>query len=139
MDKATKRSIPSEHSEQVALMQWVEVVRAQYPALGMLYAIPNGGFRLPATAKKLQSEGVKPGVPDLCLPVARSGFHGLYLEMKAKDGRLSPNQTRWLALLSAEGYAARVAYSFDQAVQLLTDYLEDRLSPSDLSFTTGEE
>lgn len=128
----TRRAVPSEHSEQVALMEWATLVRSQRPELDFLYAVPNGGFRQPATARKLKAEGVKPGVPDLCLPVSRSGFHGLYLEMKATDGRLSEIQVRWLTALRSNGYAACVAYSFDQARQILVDYLEDRLSPDKL-------
>lgn len=129
----TRRTAPSEHSEQVALMEWTALVRGRYPELDFLYAVPNGGFRQPATARKLKEEGVKPGVPDLCLPVARSGFHGFYLEMKAADGRLSDIQVRWLTALRSHGYAACVAYSFDQARQLLVDYLEDRLSGDKLN------
>lgn len=36
-----------------------------------------------ATAVALKRQGVKAGVPDICLPVARNGYHGLHIELKA--------------------------------------------------------
>mgnify|MGYP004433785991 CR=1 FL=1 len=34
------------------------------------------------TAANLKRQGVKAGVPDLHLPVARGGYNGLYIELK---------------------------------------------------------
>lgn len=124
----TGRTIPSEHSEQVALMQWAELAQAHRPLLGLLYAVPNGGQRHPAIAAKLKKEGVKRGVPDLHLPVARCGLHGLYLELKAADGRLSTEQKRWRDMLVAQGYGVAVVYGFEQARAVLEDYLDDKWS-----------
>ena len=36
-----------------------------------MFRIPNGGSRHPAEAARLKAQGVKAGVPDLCIPVAR--------------------------------------------------------------------
>jgi hypothetical protein len=36
--------------------------------------------------EKLKAEGVRAGVADLCLPAARRGYHGLYIEMKSEEG-----------------------------------------------------
>ena len=53
----------------------------RFPQLRLLYAIPNARKRSFAMAKFLQAEGMRPGVPDMCLPVAMNGFHGLHVEM----------------------------------------------------------
>lgn len=117
--------VPTEHEEQVALFQWVRVAAGSRPALNLLYAIPNGGHRHKAVAAKLAAEGVKPGVPDLCLPVARGEFHGLYIELKrAKGGTVSAGQKAWLGDLSAEGYCAMRCNGWDEARQALTTYLD---------------
>ena len=55
-------------TEQVALFGWAEYNEAYYPELRLLYAIPNGGHRHKAMSAELKAEGVKPGVPNLCLP-----------------------------------------------------------------------
>lgn len=62
-----------EASEQAALMLWAQMHLAKYPQLRLLYHIPNGGSRNAAEAASLKRQGVKAGVPDLCLPVAKRG------------------------------------------------------------------
>lgn len=113
----------SEHGEQVALIQWVEWSLTRYPCLDLLYAIPNGGHRHKAVAGRLRAEGVRSGVPDLCLPVASKGFHGLYVEMKAVGGRESDNQKWWRTRLTEEGYRSVVCVGVDQAITAITQYL----------------
>jgi hypothetical protein len=119
--------IPTEHEDQAALFRWVKLAAGAQPALNLLYAIPNGGHRHKAVAAKLAAEGVKAGVPDLCLPVARGEFHGLYIEMKrTKGGTVSAVQKYWLAVLAAEGYCALRCNGWDDARQALTLYLDGR-------------
>lgn len=88
-----------------------------------LFAIPNGGKRGPIEAKILKGEGVKPGVWDLLLPVARQGYHGLWLEMKTDDGRVSDDQAAWGARMRLAGYATRVCYGWDEARIAISQYL----------------
>lgn len=126
----------TEHAHQTALMIWASLpeTRQRYPELGLLYAIPNGGTRDRITAGRLRAEGVKSGVPDLCLPVARHGVHGLYIELKRppiksvtltgrKMGVVSDNQKKWIAALLAEGYGALVCWGWEQARDVLIQYL----------------
>ena len=82
-----KEKIPSESSEQIAYVTWF---RATFPSV-KIAAIPNGGYRHPATAQRLKAEGASPGVPDLMIPEWR-----LWIEFKRrKGGRLSPEQKDW--------------------------------------------
>ena len=114
----------TEHEEQVALMRLVELHKGRWPELGMLYAVPNGGNRNVITARKLKAEGVKPGVPDLCLPVPRDGYHGLYVEMKRqKGGTVSADQKAWIKALQGQGYMAAVCKGAADAWSLIHDYL----------------
>ena len=89
-----------------------------------LFAIPNGGKRAIQTAARLKAEGVRPGVPDMFLPMAAKGYHGLFVEMKRKDGgRLSTRQRDWLELLGANGYKAVVCHGADEAIREIEAYL----------------
>jgi hypothetical protein len=64
----------------------------------MLFAIPNGGARHKAIAGKLRAEGVRAGVPDICLPVPRGEYHGLFIELKRpKGGHVSEEQEAWIS------------------------------------------
>lgn len=117
-------SVPSEHAEQRALLTWASMSAGKHPELRLLFAIPNGGARSKAAAGKLKAEGVKPGVPDLCLPVARGGFHGLYLEMKrTQGGTLSPEQKQWHQDLIEQDYHVALCKGQPSAQHTLTTYL----------------
>ena len=119
-------TIPTENQEQAALFEWAEAASGKYPELRLLHAIANGGKRDGRTAAVLQWTGVKPGVPDLCLPVARGGFHGLYIELKRlKGGALSINQKTWLGLLAREGYKAVMCRGWLDARDTILNYLEE--------------
>ena len=114
----------TEAQEQEQLMTWAWMHRGAHPELLLLFHIPNGGRRDSGEAAHLMRLGVKKGVPDLFLPVARRGFHGLFVEMKReKGGRISEEQAAWLKDLNEQGYAASVCNGFDEAKDLIERYL----------------
>lgn len=113
-----------EHYNQVAVFQWADSQGKKYPGLCLLYAIPNGGHRHIAVARKLKAEGVKAGVPDVCLPIPRGTFHGLYIEMKAAKGRTTEAQDYWLKALSVAGNKVAVCHNAEEAISVLKAYLE---------------
>lgn len=119
------RLIPTEHQEQVSLFEWSAWQEGLWPELRLLHAIPNGGKRDIRTAAMLKAEGVKPGVPDICLPVPRGGKHGLYIELKRrKGGTVSKEQEAWIRALMEQGYSCAVCYGWDQARETILQYLK---------------
>ena len=115
----------TESEEQIELFRWAEMSKAAHPELSLLFHIPNGGKRNKTTAARLKREGVKPGVPDLCLPVPREDYHGLYVEMKrAHGGKTSENQEQWLAALTAQGYRTEVCAGFADAQFIIEQYIK---------------
>lgn len=119
--------IPTESQEQQALFQWAAFAEhSLWGELWGLYHIPNGGSRNKAEAARLKAEGVKKGVPDICLPVPRGGYHGLYIELKRqKGGRLSEEQKEWLRFLSAQGYKAVACMGWEDAMGVIDEYLRE--------------
>ena len=116
--------IPQEKEEQTALMKWAVLSAGRRPELRLIYHIPNGGSRNAIEARNLKAQGVKAGVPDICLPVARKGYHGLYIELKRQQGgRVSEAQDGWIKALNEQGYLAKVCAGFMEAVRLIEDYL----------------
>lgn len=115
--------IQREESEQIALFQWAAMMESKYPALRLLHAIPNGGHRHKATAARLKAAGVKAGVPDICLPVARGDWHGLYIELKVGKNKLTEAQRRWKDDLIRYGYLALVCYGWEEARDVIEWYL----------------
>lgn len=116
----------NESIEQICLFRWAAYSSGAMPELKLLYHIPNGGKRDIATAKKLKAEGVKAGVPDICLPVARGKYHGLYIELKVGKNKTTENQDMWLEALNKNGYYTDVCYGWEEASKVITDYLKER-------------
>ena len=107
----------SEHDEQVAVVEYCDL--KSIPA----FHIPNGGTRRKSEAARLKAEGVRPGVPDLCIPVARGGYHSLYIEMKADGGKPTEEQVGWLWRLRGEGMAAYICYGAGNAIACIDWYM----------------
>lgn len=124
--RVRKKPTPHEGNEQEALFRWAAFIRGRLPEIELLYHIPNGGSRNRIEAANLKRQGVKAGVPDLCLPVARSDFHGLYIEMKAGKNTTTEKQEEWILALRVQGYAAEVCYGWERAAEVITQYLEGR-------------
>ena len=113
-----------EAAEQTALFRWAGLMSGQFPEIEMLYHIPNGGSRNKIEAAHLKQQGVKAGVPDLCLPVARREYHGLYIELKYGKNKPTENQKRWIKLLRSQNYKAEVAYGWEEASKIILEYLK---------------
>lgn len=120
-----KMDVPSESVEQQWLFNWARLSRGKYPELNLMYHIPNGGKRSGVReGAKLKREGVKAGVPDIHLPVARKGFHGLYIELKRrKGGSVKATQKKWLEDLKEQGYYACICRGADEAMKVIENYL----------------
>jgi hypothetical protein len=119
--------LPTEAQEQATLFSWAEMQSGRRPELRLLFHIPNGGSRGKAEAARFKMEGVKPGVPDLFLPVPRGPWHGLFIELKRqKGGRASGAQKEWIDALRGQGYMAAVVFGWEEAAELLEKYLDRR-------------
>jgi hypothetical protein len=148
----------SEHAHQVALFAMKNVVRMRgweaadrwaagadleawdgkmvVPELKWFHAVPNGGSRgsdkrsAQIVGGMMVAEGATAGVADTSLPVAKGGFHGLYIEMKKpglegrKNGGCSDEQIEFRDFVRQQGYAWAVCYSWREAIDCLRLYLE---------------
>jgi hypothetical protein len=98
-----------------------------WPELALFHAIPNGGFRTKVTAAKLKAEGVKAGVLDTHLPVARGGYHGLWIEMKYGRNKPTEEQKWWIEELRSQGHFVTVCYGWEPAAETLEHYIRGRI------------
>lgn len=124
-DGKTHRHSPRdlEHRLQCACVRWFRLAYPQHHH--NLFAVPNGGYRTPATAAKIKAEGALPGVSDLILLIARGGYHGLLIEMKTDKGRQSEAQREWQRLIEADGYKYVVVRSIEEFIKVVNDYLNE--------------
>ena len=93
-----KTMISSESVEQQKLFAWAEIARMipEYKGIELMYHIPNEGKRSNYTGGKMKKEGMKNGVSDVCLPLARGIYHGFYIEMKYGKNKLTDEQLLFL-------------------------------------------
>lgn len=62
--------------------------------------------------------------PDVHLPIARSGCHGLYIELKAGKNKTTASQDEWLEALDKEGHKTAVCYGWEAASKVILKYLK---------------
>lgn len=113
----------TEAQEQEALIE-----RAQYHPITReyLFAIPNDGIRTPAQGARFKRRGLKPGMPDVCLPYPSNGFHALYIELKTKIGKPTDSQLKCIESLRKAGNAAYIARGWEEAWEIINDYLKPK-------------
>lgn len=122
--KAVARKRPQHHedNEARALWQWA----LTQPVLrDHLYHVPNGGRRRAFEAARMKGMGVRAGVHDYHLPVARGGFIGAWVELKAtRDHKpsVSKDQTDWGRKMRLEGHFVRFCYGWLEAKEALQLY-----------------
>lgn len=109
-----------EHKHQIEVVKWAR----NEMGLRLIHHIRNGGKRTGGQANFDLSMGELPGIPDLSLPMARSDFHGLYVEMKKEDGIVKKHQIGIHELLRKEGYKVEICYSAEEAKRCITEYLK---------------
>ena len=88
-----------------------------------MFHIPNGGSRNKIEAAHLKAQGVKAGVPDICLPVPRGKYHGLYIELKYGKNKPTAAQLCWLNNLNMQGYAVAICWGWEKAKDVIIAYL----------------
>lgn len=110
----------SEHNEQVGLFQAL----AYHPEMRWVFAVPNGFYSSPAQKSKMKKEGLKSGVWDIFAAYPRKGYHGLFVEMKFGHNQLTQEQVEFGNDMEKEGYLCRVAYNWQEAYKILTEYME---------------
>jgi hypothetical protein len=120
-------AVPLESSAQKAFFEYLKTVACpQHPKMTLFdvaYAIPNGQMIAGDARQRarymnfLKAQGLKPGIPDVCIAYPIGRYHGAYIEMKrTAKSPVSAAQKEWLALVASVGYYTAVAAGFEAAV-----------------------
>lgn len=112
-----------EQREHIAVVDWFNL---QYPEF-------KDDFHHFANERKcsiqygalLKRMGVKKGVSDFHLAVPRGAFHGLWLELKVGNGRLTKEQKEFIQRKISRGYAAQAVWGFTNAKETIVRYLNE--------------
>lgn len=114
---------PLEMDEQIAVFTWARL-HEHHPQLKLLHSSLSGVKLNIGQAVKAKKAGMVQGIPDLFLPVPRDPYHGLYLELKRRQGgRLSEAQRWFIEQLRANGYRVEVPAGAPEAISIIAQYL----------------
>lgn len=110
----------TEEGEQEAVIDY-----CKYAGIEIIH-IPNEGKRSAVYGAKLRRLGLRKGFPDLFIPKARKGLHGLFIELK-RDRHSHPTkeQLEWIMKLNAAGYCATVCYGAEAAIKEIENYMKE--------------
>lgn len=118
----------TESGEQIAAMDWL---RLQHPKLAE-YTMHIGNERkssvyMGAIMKKM---GVLKGASDLFMAWPSRGFHGLFIEVKSKTGRPTPEQNEFIDRMNGVGYHACICRGADEIISTISWYLQNGMASS---------
>jgi len=93
-----------------------------------LLHVPNGGKRNKREAARMKRMGVRAGVHDYFLPVARGMYHGLWIELKPDVKGYYPSvtedQRKWRQKMRDQQYAAYIIKGWERAHYVMMNYLD---------------
>lgn len=114
-----------EDCHQIAYFNWLELA---HPIEALITAgIFNQGKRNQIYAYRM---GLKAGIPDIIMFAARGKYHGLMIEMKrpedkiTKAGKVSKKQLVKHEQLREQGYCVAVCWTWFEAKELTDSYLK---------------
>jgi len=88
--------------------------------------IANERHTSPQRGAKLKKMGVKSGACDIFILEPRGDYHGLFIELKVKGGRLSDNQKEFIDKSNERNYKTVVCWSIDELIDTVEDYLKSK-------------
>ena len=109
----------SESAIQKAVMEWVNLK----PTIkNFIIHIPNEGKRSARYGKSLKDMGMRPGVADLFIAMARHECNGAWIELKSTNGVLTEQQKEFLHDMEEQNYFTQVCGSIESAIATIDWY-----------------
>lgn len=116
-------------------VQVADYLRLRYPNV-LFHSDFGSGIKLTQgqAMKQKRQNGGRRGWPDILIAEPKNGLHGLFIELKKAGTRLKKKDGTWasshleeqnevLNALQKKGYAAYFAVGFEEAKDIIDDYL----------------
>lgn len=112
---------------QKEVFDWIRLNEEEYPVLKVVFHTPNSffgtGFGIIMWLKQL---GMRKGVYDIIIPVAKNGYSSMWIEIKKGKGKLTPEQLMFKDLITQySNYPTKfeVFYDSESCIQCIKEYL----------------
>lgn len=123
--------INEEESIQIALCDWIKL---QYPKhYPYIIRIPNEGKRSYFANYLMKKGGLNAGASDLFIAVPIAPFHGLFLEIKKSNYKITKSnmkhhdsQMHFINKMHNNGYSAVMCSGLDECISCCTIYFGPR-------------
>ena len=112
-----------ETAEHINIVNWFHY---QFPELADdFHHFANERRTSLANGRLLKRMGVKKGVADFFLALPLNEKSGLWIELKVNKNKATNEQVQFLLRKAERGYEAKVVWGFEQAKNVILDYLND--------------
>ncbi|MGL5336153.1 MAG: VRR-NUC domain-containing protein [Enterovibrio sp.] len=112
-----------EELEMFAFFDYCRLRMPHHPAYALAWHVPNENRSSIQRRASLARAGLKKGAPDITVPYPSGKYGGLYIEMKVKPNKPSPEQLALIAALNKAGNFACVCWNAEEAILTLETYL----------------
>lgn len=123
--KRTFRHGPEE-AQMITFFDYCRANSFRHAAFSLAFHVPNERKASIARRITLKRAGVKKGVPDICVPHPCGPYAALFIEMKVKPNRPSPEQLALIDELNAAGNYAVLCWSATDAIAVIEEYIANR-------------
>ena len=111
--------IGKEDIQSIILYDWIKFNKLD----DIAFHVGNERSVSPQSGAIFKRKGIKAGVSDYFIMRPIPPYSGLIIELKADNGKLSKEQSKFLFDMNKEGYLARCCFGADQAIDLICQYL----------------
>ncbi|AWU39909.1 VRR-NUC domain-containing protein [Blattabacterium punctulatus] len=84
----------------------------------------NEARRTPYERFLIKVMRLRPGLPDILVPIPKKGRTGMALELKIKPNKLTENQIHIIDIFNSYNWKVNVCYDFDEAKIYIDQYLK---------------
>lgn len=117
----------TEYKDCLSFFKWTQLNRK---LKGKVIKHVNEGKRTSIGGRLLKMIGLTKGLPDYQVLLSNKNWHGLFIEMKTiamKNKKLPEEQLAFIDNLKNSGYHGTIAYGWENAVQIVKDYMDDKI------------
>ena len=113
----------TEYDIQKSFFEWVYHREVRDERYRLIHHTPNSSQFTIGHGVKMKRIGLRSGIPDVFVPIASKGFHGLYIEFKSEKGKLNKNQRDVIKQLRKQGYRVEIIRCPREAAEVVMHHM----------------